>query len=55
LRVLARNPKGKRDTGKPRRRWEDIITMNLQEIVWEDMKLKDRMNRMVTEKFVTNS
>jgi hypothetical protein len=55
LRVLARKPKGKRETGKPRRRWEDIITINLQEIVWEDMKLNDRMNMMVTEKFVKNN
>jgi len=28
-------PEGKRPLGKPRRRWEDNIKMNLQEVGWE--------------------
>jgi hypothetical protein len=31
-RVLAGRPKGKRPLGRPRRRWEDNIKMDLQEI-----------------------
>jgi hypothetical protein len=31
-RVLVGNPEGKRLLGRPRRRWEDNIKMNLQEI-----------------------
>jgi hypothetical protein len=30
-RVLAQKPEGKRPLGKPRRRWEDNIKMDLQE------------------------
>ena len=29
--VLAEEPEGKRPSGKPRRRWEDNIKMDLQE------------------------
>jgi len=29
-RVLVRTPEGKRPLGKPRRRWEDNIKMDLQ-------------------------
>ena len=32
-RVLVGKPKGKRPLGRPRRRWEDNITMDLQEVV----------------------
>jgi hypothetical protein len=32
-RVLVGKPEGKRLLGRPRRRWEDNIKMNLQEIV----------------------
>jgi hypothetical protein len=32
-RVLVGRPKGKRLLGRPRRRWEDNIKMDLQEIV----------------------
>jgi hypothetical protein len=28
------NPEGKRPLGSPRRRWEDGIKMDLEEIVW---------------------
>ena len=36
-RVLERKPEGKRPLGRPRRRWEDNIKMDLQEVgcgVW---------------------
>jgi hypothetical protein len=33
-RVLMGNPKGKRPLGRPRRRWEDGIRMDLREIGW---------------------
>jgi len=31
-RVLVEKPEGKRPLGRPRRRWEDIIKMDLQEV-----------------------
>jgi hypothetical protein len=42
-RVLVRRPKGKRPLGRPRRRWEDNINMDLQEIGGGhgDFKLND--------------
>jgi hypothetical protein len=33
-RVLMGNPEGKRPLGRPRRRWEDLIRMDLREIGW---------------------
>jgi len=30
--ILARKPQGKRSVGKPKRRWEDDIRMDLNEI-----------------------
>jgi hypothetical protein len=30
--ILVRKPKGKRTLGRPRRRWEDNIEMDLREI-----------------------
>ena len=36
-RVLVGKPEGKRPLGRPRRKWEDIIKMDLQEVdlgVW---------------------
>ena len=33
-RVLVGKPDGKRPLGRPRRRWEDNIKMNLQQVVW---------------------
>jgi len=30
--LLVRKPKGKRPLGRPRRRWEDNIKMDLQEV-----------------------
>jgi hypothetical protein len=32
--VLVGKPKGKRQLGKPRRRWEDGIRMDVREIGW---------------------
>jgi hypothetical protein len=47
-RVLVDKPQGKRPFGRPRRRWEDGIRMNLREIGWgsvEWMKLALGRNR----------
>jgi hypothetical protein len=33
-RVLVGKPDGKRPLGRPRRRWEDNIKMDLQEVGW---------------------
>jgi hypothetical protein len=33
-RVLVGKPEGKRSLGRPRRRWEDEIRMDLREIGW---------------------
>ena len=33
-RVLVGNPEGKRPLGRPRRRWENNINMDLQEVGW---------------------
>ena len=32
FKILTGNPTGKRPLGRPRRRWEDIIRMDLEEI-----------------------
>ena len=47
-RVLVGKPEGKRPLGRPRRRWEDNIKMNLQEVgaVCEDwIELAQDRNR----------
>jgi hypothetical protein len=36
-RILVGKPEGKRPLGSPRRRWVDIIKMDLREIEWDDM------------------
>ena len=36
-RVVVGKPEGKRPLGRPRRRWEDNIKMDLQEVVCEGM------------------
>jgi hypothetical protein len=36
-RVLVGRPEGKRPLGRPRRRWEDNIKINLQEVGWGGM------------------
>jgi hypothetical protein len=35
--ILVEKCEGKRPLGRPRRRWEDNIRMDLREIVWEGM------------------
>jgi hypothetical protein len=37
-RVLVGKPEGKRPLGRPRRRWEDNIRMDLQEVGCGDME-----------------
>jgi hypothetical protein len=32
--ILMRIPEGRRPLGRPRRRWEDYIKMDLQEVGW---------------------
>jgi hypothetical protein len=34
-RILVGRPEGRRPLGTPRRRWEDNIKMDLQEVGWE--------------------
>jgi hypothetical protein len=36
-RILVGKPEGKRQLGRPRRRWEDNIKMDLTEIGWGGM------------------
>ena len=36
-RVLVGKPQGKRPLGRPRRKWEDNIKMDLQEVVCGDI------------------
>jgi hypothetical protein len=36
-RILVGKPEGKRSPERPRRRWEDSIKMNLQEVGYEGM------------------
>jgi hypothetical protein len=33
-RISVRRPEGRRTLGRPRRRWEDNIKMELQEVEW---------------------
>jgi hypothetical protein len=33
-RILVGTPEGRRPLGRPRRRWEDNINMDLQEVGW---------------------
>jgi len=53
-RVLVGKPEGKRPLGRPRRKWEDNIKMNLQEMECEDMDWielaqdRDRLRVLVT-------
>jgi hypothetical protein len=37
-RILVGEPEGKRPLGRPRRRWEDNIKMNLREMGWDGME-----------------
>jgi hypothetical protein len=33
--VLVGNPEGKRPFGRPKRRWEENIKMDLQQVEWD--------------------
>ena len=52
-RVLVEKPEGKRPLGRPRRRWEDNIKMDLQEVgggrgVWMELAQdRDRWRALV--------
>jgi hypothetical protein len=35
--ILVGKPEGKRPLGRPRRRWEDNIRIDLRKIGWEDV------------------
>jgi hypothetical protein len=35
--ILVGRPEGRRPLGRPRRRWEDNIKIDLQEVGWEGM------------------
>jgi hypothetical protein len=36
-RILVERPEGRRPLGRPTRRWDDNIKMDLQEVGWVDM------------------
>jgi hypothetical protein len=36
-RILVGRPEGRRPLGRPRRRWEDNIKMDIQEVRWVDL------------------
>jgi hypothetical protein len=36
-RILVGRPEGRRPLGRPRRRWEDNIKMDIREVGWEVM------------------
>jgi hypothetical protein len=40
-RALAEKPEGRRPLGRPRRRWEDNIKMNLREVGWGGVDWND--------------
>jgi hypothetical protein len=40
-RILVGNPERKRPLGRPKRRWEDNIKMDLREIEWDDRDWMD--------------
>ena len=44
-RVLVGKPEGKRPLGRPRRRWEDNIKMDLQRVVWGTALMWRRIGR----------
>jgi hypothetical protein len=48
--VLVGKPEGKRPMGRPRRRWEDDIRMDLQEVGWIELAQdRDRWRAIVNE------
>jgi hypothetical protein len=57
-RLLAGKSEGKRSLGRPRRRWEDNIRMDLGEVGWSDVDwiglAKDRNRRRALVNSVLN-
>ncbi|KAJ4428750.1 hypothetical protein ANN_25743 [Periplaneta americana] len=59
-RVLVGRPEGKRTFGRPRRRWEDNIKMDLREVGYDDREWinlaqdRDRWRAYVFNKFCKN-
>jgi hypothetical protein len=53
-RILVGRPEGKRPLGRPRRRWEDNIKMDLEDVGWDDVAWidiaqdKDRWRALVS-------
>jgi hypothetical protein len=47
-RVLLAKPEGKRPLGRPRRRWEDNIKTDLQEVGGERAQDRDRWRALVS-------
>jgi len=47
-RVLVGNAEGKGQLGRPRRRWEDIIKMNIQDVRYRGMDWIDVWLRIET-------
>jgi len=43
---LVGKPKGKTPLGRPRRRWQENIKMNLHEVGWGSMDWAERVARM---------
>jgi hypothetical protein len=39
--ILVRKPEGKRQLGRPKRKWEDNIKMDLREVGWNGMNWID--------------
>jgi hypothetical protein len=58
-RLLVGKPEGKRPLGRPRRRWEDNIRMDLGEVKWSDVDwislAKDRKRRRALVNSVLSS
>jgi hypothetical protein len=52
---LARKPDGKRPLGKPRRRWEDNIEVDFQEMGCEGMAWVDIAQDMVSWRVLVNA
>jgi hypothetical protein len=47
-RVLVGKPEGKRPLGRPRRRWEDNIKMDLQEVgIWNGLSWRALVNAVM--------
>jgi hypothetical protein len=52
-RILFGKPEGKRPFGRPRRRWEDNIRLDLREIGWQSVDLNQGQDRDKWRSFVS--